>query len=95
MHKRKGPLSVSLYFRFSEVFDIIQKMPHHTEERIISLCTDAIAAKSEEDIERILAELRTALQEHIRLAKDSLSGQRDGIAALAALSNKRLNTSKA
>jgi hypothetical protein len=50
-------------------------VPRFTEERIKRLCGEAVAAKSREDVERVLAELRAALEEHIRLAKDSLKSR--------------------
>ena len=50
-------------------------MPAYTEARIHQLVKDAIAATSEADIDRILPELRSAMHEHIRLAKESLGAQ--------------------
>ena len=50
-------------------------MPAYTEARIRELVSAALAASSEEDIDKILPELRTALREHIRLAKESLEAQ--------------------
>jgi hypothetical protein len=50
-------------------------VPAHTEGRINKLVGEALAATSETDVERILPELRSALQEHIRLAKESLETQ--------------------
>jgi len=46
-----------------------------TETRIHVLCAEAIAAKDEADIERIVAELRKAINEHIELARNSLGAQ--------------------
>jgi hypothetical protein len=60
-------------------------VPRHTEERIQRLCTEVLAAKSEAEVDRILPELRAALQEHIRLAKDSLEVQANTIALLNGL----------
>jgi hypothetical protein len=57
-------------------------MPHYTEAKIQRLCTEAISAKSEEDIERIVKELRSALEEHVRLAKESLKAQAASLALL-------------
>lgn len=57
-------------------------VPAHTEAKIHQLCTEALTAKTEADVERIIPELRAALQEHIRLAKASLEGQVSAIAAL-------------
>lgn len=50
-------------------------MPACTESPIRQLCDDAIAAKTETDVERILPELRAALTEHVQLAQDSLGVQ--------------------
>jgi hypothetical protein len=57
-------------------------VPAHTEVKIQELCGKALAAKTEADVERIIPELRAALQEHVRLAKDSLEGQMSVIATL-------------
>ena len=57
-------------------------VPAHTEAKIQQLCSEAIAAKTEADVERIIPELRAALQEHVRLAKASLEGQATAIAVL-------------
>jgi hypothetical protein len=58
-------------------------VPLHTEARILTLCTEAIAAKDESDVERIVADLRAALTEHIQYAKTSLGVQAAAIASLA------------
>ncbi len=50
-------------------------VPAHTEARIKRLMIQALAASSEADIDRIVPELRAALEEHIRLAKESLVAQ--------------------
>jgi hypothetical protein len=47
-------------------------MPLHTEARIQGLCSEAIAAEDESDVERIVSELRGAITEHIRCARASL-----------------------
>jgi hypothetical protein len=54
----------------------------HTEARILALCREAIAAKDESDVERIIGNLRAALAEHIREAKDALEVQAAVIAAI-------------
>ncbi len=59
-------------------------MSIQTETKIQQLCTEALAAKTQADVERIVPELRAALEEHIRLAKEALSGQVTGIAVLDA-----------
>ena len=53
---------------------------HRSPRRL--LCTEALAAETEADVERIIPELRAALHEHVKLAKDSLEGQVSAIAAL-------------
>jgi hypothetical protein len=63
-------------------------MPQYTEARIQQLCVEAIAAKSQSDVNRIIRELRVALQEHVRLAKDSLGLQASAIAVLNDVSRK-------
>jgi len=57
-------------------------MPLHTEARIHQLCIQALAAKTQADIDCILPELRLALEAHIKLAKDSLEAQVSTIAVL-------------
>jgi hypothetical protein len=57
-------------------------VPAHIQAKIHQLCTEALAANTEADVERIIPELRAALQEHVRLAKASLEGQVSAIAAL-------------
>jgi hypothetical protein len=64
-------LSVSLQNLYAP-FDTIQAVPRFTEERIKRLCSEAITTKTQEDLDRVIKELRTALEEHIRLAKKSL-----------------------
>jgi len=41
----------------------------------MELVTEALEAKSEDDIDRVLPKLRTALREHIRLARESLKAR--------------------
>ena len=50
-------------------------MSAHTEARVQKLIAEALAATSDSEVERIIAELRSALQEHILLAKESLEAQ--------------------
>ena len=50
-------------------------MPAHTESRIRELVAAALAATTEADVDKILPELRSALHEHIQLAKASLEAQ--------------------
>jgi hypothetical protein len=56
--------------------------------RLQQLCREVLAAKTSADTERIILELRAALQEHIRLAKDSLGAQASAIALLDELASK-------
>ena len=66
----------------------LHRMPAHTEDKIHQLCTEALASKTQGDVERVVAELRAALEEHINLAKESLGGQITGIAAMEVLAQK-------
>jgi hypothetical protein len=68
---RLSSLSVSLQNLYA-LFDTIPTVPRFTEERIKRLCGEAITAKTQEDLDCVIKELRTALEEHIRLAKESL-----------------------
>jgi hypothetical protein len=63
-------------------------MPAHTEARIHQLCREALTARTLEDTGRIVPDLRSALEEHIQLAKDSLGAQAHALSVLesAALS---------
>ncbi len=45
------------------------------EARIQALCTEAINAEHEAEVDRILSELRAALTEHIQGARRSLTEQ--------------------
>ena len=54
----------------------------NTEERIKQLCAEAKAAMSQSDVERIFTELRAALEEHVKLAKQSLQSQMKTINAV-------------
>jgi hypothetical protein len=53
----------------------LSTMPLHTEARIHALCKKAVSAHDEAEVERIVSELRTALNEHIRYARVSLQAQ--------------------
>ena len=63
-------------------------MPADTATRLQQLCREVLAVKTSADTERIIQELRAALQEHIRLAKDSLGAQASAIALLDELASK-------
>jgi predicted DNA-binding ribbon-helix-helix protein len=71
-------------------FAKIRNMPADTEARIHQLCTEVLAAETQADIERISSELRVALEEHIKLAKDSLKAQVTTITALDAATLQEL-----
>ena len=62
--------------------DNLHTVPAYTEARIKSLCAEALAAKSAADVDRIVAELRVALEEHALLAKALLEGQFSNLAFL-------------
>ena len=47
-------------------------MPRYTEEKIKRLCSKAVAAKNENEFKEVIGDLRSALSEHVRMAKDSL-----------------------
>jgi len=70
-------------------------VPPHTEARIQQLCSEALAAKTLADVDRILPELRSALAEHIRLAKESLETQVAAITSLDAASQTAKGLSQA
>jgi hypothetical protein len=59
----------------------------YTEVRILNLCTEALAAKTPEELEQIITELRVALEEHIHLAKDKLEGQVNNFALLSGVAH--------
>jgi hypothetical protein len=61
-------------------------MPAYTEARVRRLCAEALAAQTQADVDRIVPELRSAIEEHIRLAKDSLEVQVRTIPLLEGLS---------
>ena len=63
---------------------VIYGMPQFTESRIEELSAEALAVKTEPEIEQTLNELRSALHEHIELAKESLGAQVVTISALEA-----------
>jgi hypothetical protein len=66
--------------------------PHRA--RIQQLCTEAVAAKTLADVDRILPELRSALEDHVRLAKESLETQIATITSLEAASQTAKGLSK-
>jgi len=54
-------------------------MPHPTDSLIQELCNEALAAKTPEDVERIVSELRSTLEQHIQHARESLKTQSTAI----------------
>ena len=62
-----------------------------SESRIRELCSAAVGAKSQADVERVLAELRAALEEHIQQAKQSLEEQAENIPFLDPILEKGLS----
>ena len=61
----------------------------HPDDRIQQLCKEAIAAQTPAELEKVIPELRAALEEHTRQAKERLKGQRNTIAARDAASAKK------
>jgi hypothetical protein len=57
-------------------------VPVYTEARIQELCAKALAAEDATEAERILTELRFALEEHIYYAKNSLEAYASVISVL-------------
>ena len=63
-------------------------MPAHTEVPIRQLCAQVLAAKTPEEVDRLINELRTALEEHVVSAKDSLEVQASNIAVLDVVAHR-------
>jgi hypothetical protein len=57
-------------------------VPAYTEARIEQLCDEALTVRAQADLDRVVHELRAALEEHVRLAKASLEMQAGMIALL-------------
>lgn len=72
------------------LFDIVRSVPQYTEARIQQLCTQAIAVRDPAAIESVIVELRSALELHIRLAKESLETQVSTISALNSKTGEKL-----
>jgi hypothetical protein len=49
-------------------------MTVQSEGRIQQLCTEALASQTQADVDRIIPELRAALEEHIRFSERILDG---------------------
>jgi hypothetical protein len=58
------------------------------KSRILNLCNEALAAKTPDEFARTISELRAALQEHIRQAKNSLEAQVGNFPLLGGIANK-------
>jgi hypothetical protein len=56
-------------------FATLVVVPRFTDDRVRQLCSQAIACKTQADIEKVIKELRDALGEHIRLARENLKIQ--------------------
>jgi hypothetical protein len=66
-------------------------MPRFTDDRIRWLCSQSIACKTQEEIEQVITELRQALQEHIRLARENLTIQATTVRLITSAKEKRKN----
>jgi hypothetical protein len=64
-------------------FGTIQTMSATTEARIQRLSAEALRATTQDDIDRILEELRSAFQEHVTQAKKKLQAQAASFASPA------------
>jgi len=69
-------------------------LPRHTESKIDELCAKAKAAKTEREAKRLVVELRSALSEHIGLARQSLEAQVSALSTLEAKTNPYLPKTK-
>lgn len=56
-------------------------VPRHTEQRIRDLCALAVTTPAEQ-IDGVLADLRSAIDEHVRMAREALGPQAANIAML-------------
>jgi len=54
----------------------------HLEVRLRCLCSELASSKTDAEIDRILPELRSAHEEYVRLANESLEAQASRIAVL-------------
>ncbi|MGH7192022.1 MAG: hypothetical protein ACREJM_00640 [Candidatus Saccharimonadales bacterium] len=50
-------------------------MAHETENRLRDLCQQAVAAKDQSQVERLLIEFRLVLEDHVEQARVALSSQ--------------------
>jgi hypothetical protein len=63
-------------------------MTAYTEARLRQICTNLLAGQADREVDQILPELRLTLEEHIRVAKESLESQAKIISALDASAQK-------
>lgn len=75
-------------FSTTLLFDNLLCVPRFTESRINWLCEQAKSASTQEELEVVIEQLRTALQEHIHLAKESLAAQANAVNMLETISSK-------
>jgi hypothetical protein len=73
----RGPLErkrapAHLYEIFMPGSLTFENVPRFTEDRIRQLCSQALAAGSDREIHTIAADLRLALEEHIRRQQENL-----------------------
>jgi hypothetical protein len=55
------------------LFDIVHTpMPRSTDRKIQALCREVVEANTDAEVHQVLTQLRLALEEHFRLAKESL-----------------------
>jgi hypothetical protein len=59
-------------------------LPRHTDIKIDELCAKAKAAKTEPEVRQVVGQLRSALSEHIGLARESLEAQVSALSTLEA-----------
>jgi hypothetical protein len=64
-------------------------VPSPSDDRIQQLCKEAVDAKTPTELDRVIPELRAALEEHIRRAKKRLKEQRNSIAVRDAAARER------
>ena len=63
-------------------------MPAYTEARIHLLCKKVLDAHGQAEVEETIKQLRAAIEEHIRLASESLSAQASVISVLSGENKK-------
>jgi hypothetical protein len=86
-------ISTSMYgirpIRISRAVLYVFCVPRYTEDRIQFLCEAAVSVRAKSDVKRVIEQLREALEEHIDLAKRSLSAQASVIPLLEARRKKK------